>query len=241
MCPAHIRDTIAQIKEALRDDSQTTIRVVSTQLIEAGVDIDFPVVYRQEAGLDSILQAAGRCNREGKRGISTTHVFSLTKEHNLPIGQMRAANDARLSLRAGSDWFAPDTMAEYFRQLYCKTDSFDKKGIKNFLYNPRELYFDKGAEAFRLIDNAGIPVLVCWKDSANLVGRLLEDGPSYRLMKKLAQYTVNIYPSEFRKLNELGVVSEKREGLYVVDYQQHYDPHTGLQTDNNWANEVLVL
>lgn len=76
-------------------------------MIEAGVDLDFPVVYRQEAGLDSVLQAAGRCNREGKNGLSTTYVFSLAKEHDLPIGDMQAANNARLSLSADMDWFAP--------------------------------------------------------------------------------------------------------------------------------------
>ncbi len=241
MCPAHIRDTIAQIKEALSDDSQETVRVVSTQLIEAGVDIDFPVVYRQEAGLDSILQAAGRCNREGKRNISTTYVFSLTKEHNLPIDEMRAANDARLSLHTESDWFAPDTMVEFFRQLYCKTDSFDIKGIKELLYNPCELSFAEGAKEFRLINDSCISVIVCWKDSLDLVSQLLKNGPSYGLMKKLAQYTVGIYPSDFKKLKDMGVVDEKKEGFFVVDYPQQYDQYTGLQSDNNWTNEVLVI
>ncbi len=241
MCPAHIRDTIAQIKEALSDDNQEIIRVVSTQLIEAGVDIDFPVVYRQEAGLDSVLQAAGRCNREGKRDVGATHVFSLTKEHNLPRGEMQAANNARLSLDSESDWFAPETMTEYFRQLYCRRDSFDTKEIKKLLYNPREVYFATGAREFRLIDNSGIPVVVGWGDSANLVCRLLENGPSYSLMQKLAQYTVNVNSTDFKKLKDIGVVSEKKEGLFVVDYQQQYDRHTGLLTDNNWAGEVLVL
>ena len=76
MCPDHVADTIKRIKEALKEGGDKPIRVVATQLIEAGVDIDFPIVYRQEAGLDSILQAAGRCNREGKLGISDTYVFS---------------------------------------------------------------------------------------------------------------------------------------------------------------------
>ncbi len=241
MCPAHISETIEEIKTALKDDNNKIIRVVATQLIEAGVDIDFPVVFRQEAGLDSILQAAGRCNREGKQKLCTTHVFSLSKEHNLPRGDMQAANNARLNLDCSSDWFAPSTMTEYFKQLYCRKESFDKKRIKDLLYNPKEVYFATAAKEFQLIEDTGVSVVVCWKDSMELVSQLLENGPSYKLMKKLGKYTVNIYKTDFDKLLAMGVVSEKKEGVFVVEYQQQYDPHIGLQTDNNWTNEVLML
>ncbi len=241
MCPVHISETIVMLKDFLRDEEQDIIRVVSTQLIEAGVDIDFPVVYRQEAGLDSVLQAAGRCNREGKNGMSTTYVFSLTKEHTLPRGDMQAANQARLCLDTTSDWFAPSTMTEYFRQLYCRKESFDNKDIKHYLYNPKEICFATGAKAFRLIEDSGIPVVVCWKDSMDLVHQILQGGLSYTLMKKLAQYTVNIYQTDFKKLLNMGVVSEKKEGLFVVEYQQQYDPNLGLLTDNNWTTESLII
>lgn len=130
MCPDHISETIKSIKTALKDDKNEIIRVVSTQLIEAGVDLDFPVVFRQEAGLDSILQAAGRCNREGRCGLSTTYVFSLSKEHSLPKGDIQAANSARLNLGNDHDWFAPETMTSFFKQLYCRKESFDKKDIR---------------------------------------------------------------------------------------------------------------
>ncbi len=122
MCPAHIKKTINEIKEKLN----SPIKVISTQLIEAGVDIDFPVVYRQEAGVDSVLQAAGRCNREGKLGVCTTHVFSLSKERSLPRGFILDGNNARKSLNTDSDWFAPSTMTSYFEQLYCRRQTFDK-------------------------------------------------------------------------------------------------------------------
>lgn len=115
MCPAHIRETIAKIKTALKDDENEIIRVVSTQLIEAGVDIDFPVVFRQEAGLDSVLQAAGRCNREGNLNSGTTYVFSLANEHNLPKGDIQDGNNARKSIVGDHDWFDPSTMKLYFR------------------------------------------------------------------------------------------------------------------------------
>lgn len=241
MCPAHISETIEQIKTALKDDDNEIIRVVSTQLIEAGVDIDFPIVFRQEAGLDSVLQAAGRCNREGKKEVCTTYVFSLAKEHNLPKGGIQDGNNARLSLDSSSDWFAPETMSSYFRQLYCRNDSFDRKDIKHYLYDVHNMCFASAAEKFRLIEDAGETVVVCWENSMELVQKLLQNGPSYLLMKKISKYCVNIYQRDFEALCKMGVVTEKREGLFVVDYAQQYDEHIGLRIDNNWANESLII
>lgn len=241
MCPDHVSSTIKQIKEALEDDRNEIIRVVSTQLVEAGVDIDFPVVYRQEAGLDSVLQAAGRCNREGKQNICTTYVFSLSKEHSLPKGYIQAANDARKNLIDINDWFAPETMTEYFKQLYSRTDGFDKKDIKHWLYNPKEMCFASANKKFQLIEDAGRTVYVCWKDSMDLVQKYLQGGPSYGLMKKLAKYSVCVNKTDFKALREMGVVSEKKEGFWVVDYAQQYDEHIGLRTDNNWANKELIV
>ena len=241
MCSAHISETIAQIKAALKDDKNKIIRVISTQLVEAGVDIDFPVVYRQEAGLDSILQAAGRCNREGKNNISTTYVFSLSKEHNLPKGYIQDANNARLNLQNTVDWFSPETMALYFKQLYCRRDTFDKKDIKYYLYNVKELHFATAAKEFQLIEDTGKNVIVCWKNSMELVQQLLQDGPSYLLMKKLSKYTVNIYKNDFDALRNMGVITEKIEGIYVVEYKEQYDEHIGLRIDNNWENTSLII
>lgn len=241
MCPDHIRETIEQIKATLKDDKNEIIRVVSTQLIEAGVDIDFPVVFRQEAGLDSVLQAAGRCNREGKREGCTTYVFSLSKEHPLPKGDIQSANDARLSLNGDHDWFAPETMTSYFRQLYCRRDTFDKKDIKHYLYNTKELYFATAAKEFRLIDDSGKTVIICWKESMDLVQELLDKGPSYSLMKKLSKYSVNVNKTDFDQLLKYGIVSEIIEGVYAVEHKEQYDEHIGLRTDNNWANTTSLI
>jgi CRISPR-associated endonuclease/helicase Cas3 len=172
MCPAHVAATIKHIKRALKENSDSPIRVIATQLVEAGVDIDFPVVYRQEAGLDSILQAAGRCNREGKNGICTTHVFSLGKEHSLPPGFISQTNSARLNMVGRYDWFAPETMTAYFKQLHCRIANFDKQQIQELLYKPA-CEFEEAANRFHLIDDQTILVLVNWHDSINLYQRLL--------------------------------------------------------------------
>lgn len=150
MCPAHVREVIDEIKNALKNDSNTIIRVVATQLIEAGVDIDFPVVFRQEAGLDSILQAAGRCNREGKLEIGTTYVFSL--ENQLPPGFITQTNNARKNLVGNYDWFSPEAMSEYFKQLHSRIKNFDKAQVKDLLYK-QEMQFEEASNNFYLIDD----------------------------------------------------------------------------------------
>ena len=240
MCPRHVSETIERIKRALQDGTEPVIRVVATQLIEAGVDIDFPVVYRQEAGLDSILQAAGRCNREGKLDMATTYVFSLSKEHNLH-GSVVDANDARLSMTGVDDWFSPETMTEYFRQLYGRKDTFDKKDIKALLYKPSEMCFAEAAKEFRLIEEAGKTVYVNMDDSLELVERLKSDGITYSLMKQLSQYSVNIHERDFQKLLGYGAIEEVIDGIYVVNDRAQYDENIGLRLDNHWMNEILTI
>lgn len=242
MCPDHVACTIEQIRKALTDSSNEIIRVVATQLVEAGVDIDFPVVYRQEAGLDSVLQAAGRCNREGKLALSTTYVFSLSKERLLPSGAINDANNARKGLLDVGDWFAPETMNRYFEQFYSRCTTFDKKGMQNLLYKPTSVCFEQAAQEFRLIEDNGYSIIICWKDSMDLVEQLKQDGPSYPLMKILARYSINVNKTDFKKLVEMGVVDKviEKEPIFVVKYQAQYDDCVGLLTDNHWENDVLI-
>ena len=241
MCPAHVKQTISNVKTALQNDENTIIRVIATQLIEAGVDIDFPVVYRQEAGLDSILQAAGRCNREGKRELCTTHVFSLSKEHPIYGGSIKDANNARLNIVGQRDWFAPETMTEYYRQLYAEKQTFDKKDITTLLYKPKEMCFESAAQEFRLIDDASIPVIVNWENSLELVEQLKSYGPSYSLMKRLGQYTVSIRQCDFNILLQIGSVDEVLEGIYVIADRSQYSDKVGLLIDNHWLEETYIL
>lgn len=241
MCPAHISETICRIKTLLKNGSQPIVRVVATQLVEAGVDIDFPVVFRQEAGLDSVLQAAGRCNREGKHAMGQTFVFSLSAQNRIPFGSMAAANNARLNLSSDSDWFAPSVMTEYFKQLYSRKNTFDEKDISHYLYKPDELCFEKASELFRLIDDDSMNLIVNWGNSFGLAEKLKEIGCSYSLMKQLAQFTVSIHRSDFNKLKEYGAVEEIIEGVYVVPDRAQYDNATGLSLDNHWMEEILTI
>lgn len=240
MCPAHVAATIQQVKQALKDESDNPIRVVATQLIEAGVDIDFPVVFRQEAGLDSILQAAGRCNREGKRGVCTTYVFSLGKEHPLPPGHITQTNNARLGMGAGYDWFSPEAMVCYFRQLHSRTTSFDTAQMQEMLYKS-ECEFEEAANQFRLIDDQTISVIVNWNGSMDLYNQISSQGPSYTLMKELAQYSVNIRKRDFQQLQSIGAIEEPFENIYAIINLNFYKKDTGLTLDNQWLEETYIL
>lgn len=238
MCPDHVRETIEKVKTALNNPDNSTIRVVATQLIEAGVDIDFPVVFRQEAGLDSVLQAAGRCNREGRLKKGETFVFGLQKP--LPSGFMTQTNNARLAMGKEYDWFSPEAMEAYFRQLYSRVDSFDKANIKDLLYKP-EMQFETAASEFQLIDDNTTSVVVNWKNSMDLVEKLVKEGVSYSLMKALSQYSVNVRNNDLKKLTDAGAIEEVLEGIYVVRDPKFYDKEIGLVTGNHWLEESLIV
>ena len=247
MCPAHVSFTIQRIKEALHSHSSQPIRVIATQLIEAGVDIDFPVVFRQEAGLDSILQAAGRCNREGKHKICTTYVFSLGKEHPLPIGYITQTNNARLNMGRNLDWFAPETMKSYFEQLYCRVPSFDQTIINGVRYSMEDLLykketeFEKAADVFRLIDDQTTSVIINWGDSLYYYQHLISQGPSYVLMKKLAQYSVNIRKRDFEMFQSIDAINNPYENIFAITNSDFYKTDTGLVLKNQWLEETYII
>ncbi len=238
MCPTHVSETIEKIKMYL--DENQPLRVVSTQLIEAGVDIDFPVVFRQEAGLDSVLQAAGRCNREGKLKMGNTYVFCLEK--NLPTGFMTLTNNARLDMMdVIEDKFSSEAMSEYFRFLYSKATTFDKPDMCHLLESPREMMFKKASKDFRLIDDSTTSVIVNWKKSIDLVKKLKEEGLSYDLSKKIAQYSVNIYQHDLQLLQQAGALEEIWENVFFVYNPSFYNEHVGLVTDNQWIEETFIV
>ena len=239
MCPAHIKKVIAEIKQALQNDENSVIRVIATQLIEAGVDIDFPVVFRQEAGLDSVLQAAGRCNREGHLQQGNVTVFAI--EGRTPFGHVNTANNARKSLPDGCDYLAPNTMTQYFNQLYSRCNSFDRKGIHTLLDKPLEMCFKTAAREFRLIDDNGVTIYVNYGNCAKYMEQISHDGISYPIIKRISEYSVSIHEKDYIKLREMGAITDICENLYYVDSAKQYDEKTGVVVDNVWLEEILTI
>lgn len=171
MCATHRSEVIALVRRYLAlyraGSLHKPLWLVSTQLIEAGVDLDFPCVYRAMAGLDSIAQAAGRCNREGKLP-QLGEVVVFRAEEGAPSGSLKQGQDiTEEMLKAGllDDPLSPLAFAEYFRRFNGKGD-VDKHGIATLLTaeasneNPLAIKFRTAAERFRLIDNQGVALVV---------------------------------------------------------------------------------
>ena len=236
MCSAHIQKVIDEIKQVLKNPEEKVVRVVSTQLIEAGVDIDFPIVFRQEAGLDSILQAAGRCNREGKLGISDTYVFSLDKP--LPPGILSKGSAIIKNMNV-TDWFASDTMSDYFIRLYQNSVTFDKINVAKRM-GFKEWCFELVAKEFQLIDDKGKSVIVNYGDSMELVFQMKEKGISYDLMRRMSRYMVNLREKDFQKLLKERLIEEVLDGIYLLADREQYKSETGVVTDNHWLEEILI-
>ena len=247
MCSAHIMEVIKLIKQKLKDNEP--VRVISTQLVEAGVDIDFPVVYRAFAGLDSIIQAAGRCNREGKLNhvgkLGQVFVFNL--ENTLLRGLMgkgAAALREILSVSDGSDLFSPECMAQYFSLFYSNCNTFDKANIKGLLYKgfaEMHFMFATAAEKFRLIDDKdSVSILVGYGDGATLLEELKRIGPEFWLLRKLQQYSVSIRKWDFEQLCKQGTVGVYA-GIFILEDGRCYDERAGLVLDGAWVEELLLM
>lgn len=236
MCGAHRAQRIDEIRRRLKAGESTL--VASTQLIEAGVDVDFPMVWRALAGLDSIAQAAGRCNREGRLAEGQVHVFVPPKP--APSGLLRQAEQATISLMSGAplDPLAPATFERYFRQFYLNgVASWDKHGIHELLtQDARELkiQFRTAAERFHFIDDVDtLPILVWWDESRSLIGKMEKDGPERWLMRKLQRYSVNLPRRDVMRLQEAGEVREIRPGIFAQDVDTLYDRALGVVMEND--------
>ncbi|NCC94375.1 MAG: CRISPR-associated helicase Cas3', partial [Opitutae bacterium] len=154
MCPTHRSERLAEIRRMLKEGAPC--RVVSTQLVEAGVDVSFPEVIREMAGLDSIVQAAGRCNREGEReGVAPVSVFYPAEGLGRAFSAQAGHADSVLrNLDEGADPFSPTAIRHYFRLHYWLQDSLDRKNVLADLDSMGlEWRFQEAQRKFRLMDS----------------------------------------------------------------------------------------
>jgi CRISPR-associated endonuclease/helicase Cas3 len=236
MCGRHRSDTINEIREKLADDEP--VRVISTQLVEAGVDVDFPVVYRALAGLDSLAQAAGRCNREGRLDRKG-RVVVFNAPRQAPPGILRkAAQITERMLKSGlSDPLDHNNFDRFFGELYWQANSLDKHGIIDLLTaDPYDcaIQFRTAAARFRIIDDsAQETILVPYRDGTEFIELLRKRGPDRWLLRKLQRYTVNVYRYDFMTMKARGTIMEVVPGMYALASALDYDEKTGLKTDEN--------
>lgn len=237
MCPQHRTETLVRIRQALADGRPC--RVVSTTLVEAGVDVDFPAVYRAECGIDSIAQAAGRCNREGRLDSGHVHVFR--PEGGLPPGHFRKTAQAARSVvgRHREDLLHPDAVRDYFLELYWQAgnDSLDAKKILERLTNDASrgwFPFKEIGQDFQLIESATQGLIIPYDDSAHAVVRALDAlQPGDRasgMLRRVQRHTVSLYTRELERLEREGAV--RRTGpdkqFFVLANMSLYSPVVGL-------------
>ncbi|MGB3742553.1 MAG: CRISPR-associated helicase Cas3' [Castellaniella sp.] len=258
MCGAHRSQVIQDIKARLKAGTPT--RVISTQLVEAGVDVDFPKVYRALAGLDSIAQAAGRCNREGKLDGKGEIVVFIPPKPAPPGLLCQGENACRDILHDVVD--SPLTRAHfsaYFERLYYGCD-LDKHGICDDLCMAYQklpgdtlaVAFRSAARKFRLIDDEdSLPIVVRYygKDGQDesidqWLALLRRDGPQRWLMRKLQRYTVNLHRRQAIPLLDRADIEEVLPGLYAQIEKSHwvYDEQLGLLPETKeWAVDDFLM
>ena len=230
MYPAHRKEVIGIIRQRLEDG--LTCRVVSTSLIEAGVDVDFPAVYRELAGLDSIAQAAGRCNREGKRSADSSLVTYFQSENPIPALQRVNIRAAQEALQGSRDPGDPETIQRYFTVLRSLIgDRMDKtnavktlrEGVSGCLFP-----FETVAKNFRLIDQATCTVYIPIGEGAAACQPLVDGTAKREDYRRAGQFGVSIYEQHYRDLYAAGDILPLTETSAVLANLSLYDPQMGL-------------
>lgn len=243
MCPKHRRDKLDEIRGRLKESKEC--RLISTQLIEAGVDVDFPVVFRAPAGFDSIAQAAGRCNREGKLLDSAGQpalgrVVLFDTETPPPSGMLRQfADKARELSGEHPDPLAPSAVEAYFRQVYwSRRHAWDKPGVLNFFGDPRlsalpPFMFRRAADAYKLIDQEQAQIVVPYGERGRKVRDMLltSSDVDYQFYREVQQYSVSVSPSLISKLNDQHVIVPHESGLWAWTNDGGYSPEKGMSLD----------
>lgn len=232
LCPLHRQTVLANVRWRLK--AKKPVRLIATQVVEAGVDIDFPFVMRALGPLPSMVQAAGRCNREGGADKGTVVLFDPADGHLPPQEYATATATALQLLKQGKDLNDPEIFRTYFHKLYSAIDQ-DSESIQPL----RERFdYPEVARRFRLIADETEPVVVRYaleteKDKLEdeiAIGRLLQQarwaGLSRRLMRQLNGYMVNLHPRQFEAAQKRGQIHEVVPGLNV--WYGEYDAVRGL-------------
>jgi CRISPR-associated endonuclease/helicase Cas3 len=241
LCPAHRREVLAEVRRRLADGAPC--RLVTTQVVEAGVDLDFPVVMRAVGPLDRIVQAAGRCNREGRLARGEVIVFDLAQGSS-PRGAYRTGTDeARISLQQpNADLHQPDTYRDYFERLY-QGVRLDREDIQQAR---QRFQFETVAQKYRLIRDDTCPVVVMGHNP-DAVNALLQQGRAMvqaggmlpRIWRqRLHAYTVNLYRREADALRQQGLIQDDPT-LGVALYVGAYDSQRGIRAAMDPADLVV--
>jgi CRISPR-associated endonuclease/helicase Cas3 len=242
LCGAHRLAVIEKVKLLLEND--LPCRLVATQVVEAGVDLDFPLVLRAIGPLDSIIQAAGRCNREGELdGLGRVVVF-LPKRRQLPGGSYKTATDITEALvnEDGFYWQNPEAMAAAYFSRLLGAVSLDREGIQGLR---KKFDFNAVAQKYQLIEPGGEPVAVTTygtkakrRQVTHWLNQLNQGRANRRKLRRLLQpYLVNLYPGEAAEYRAQGLLSGEPHS--TIEPWPEYDEIRGLISPKR-THEALI-
>ncbi|MDR3216773.1 MAG: CRISPR-associated helicase Cas3' [Clostridiaceae bacterium] len=225
MVPEHRRAVLKTVCDRL--EAGLPCVVVSTNLIECGVDVGFKSVYRSLAGIDSVIQSAGRCNRDWKAECGSVYVFKADSPFEVKQGEMLVAQGVseQVAGKYGDDIISPEAVTAYFKTLYdIRGDETDNCMIEdNFCFYKDctvKFEFATCAADFKLIEEKGVDVIIPYCDDAyGLIDRLKFGNCPLSVKRKLQGYTVNVYERDAQKLLSAGAIRQvgnEKTGLVFV-------------------------
>jgi CRISPR-associated endonuclease/helicase Cas3 len=232
MCPAHRLEKLTEIRRRLAPDVNEPCVLISTQLIEAGVDVDFPVAFRALGPLDSIIQTAGRCNREGRNSEPCPVVVFRPRAGGTPPGAYKTASaKTEEFLARHSDaqerLHQPEFYAAYFAELYSLLGPRAAKEDPVFAFS-EELDFPKAAEACQLVGENTRRVLVKWREGEVLAEKLKrEKHLTPDEWRRAQRYSVNLYEGEFQSALASEIVFRPADEVEFFVWNSNYDDDLG--------------
>ncbi len=247
LCPVHRSQVISEVKERLA--AGLPCRVVSTTVISVGVDIDFPTVFMEQSGLDSLIQGAGRCNREGKRPVHASHVYVFKTDAVADSRFMRQERQVTdLVRKRHSDMSSPEAIQDYFDSLYlAKDQSLDQKNIISL---SEHFAFASVNDQVRLIGDASKAVLIPFDGKAQeIIGQLRMGIRTRALLREAGRYTVNVRfassPHQkrqaFEQLRDRGQIEMIDTQLAVLTDLSAYDKQRrGLIYEEEEGSGIMI-
>jgi CRISPR-associated endonuclease/helicase Cas3 len=245
MYPEHRTRVLKEICTRLDKKKPLPCRVISTSMIEAGVDLDFPVVYREKTGLDSIVQAAGRCNREGKKPLEKSNVYVFCSSEHTSPKSMQAPIGAfeQVAISFTGDLSSLDAVRSYFQQLFYNKgeDALDSKGILSDIERGKNSFsipFRDIADKLRIIEDGGKTVFVL-NDAPELEKRLRNGERSRETFREAGKYSVSLNKNDINNLTAIGAL-EVLDNEVLLLYKRYYNDNYGVELSPTGGQALIV-